>query len=156
MLNAKTRLCRKQSGIEHIFRVYCRHFPKFIFPPLLAAILNFCVFFNFCVKHRNMFILETEQDKAISTKFLTHRVSDFWRPSRISALNQKPVYLGNGARSCYFDEMFDPQGICRATGVFSQKVFSSHFWRPSYISVLKAKTRLSRKWSEIERFKRNF
>ena len=29
---------------------------------------------NFCVKRKNPLISETERDKAISTKFLTHRV----------------------------------------------------------------------------------
>ena len=39
------------------------------FPPLLAAILNFCV------KRKSVFILETVQDRSILMKFLTHRVS---------------------------------------------------------------------------------
>ena len=43
--------------------------PKIVFPPLLAAILNFCV------NHKNAFISEMERDRAISAKFLTHRVS---------------------------------------------------------------------------------
>ena len=38
---------------------------KNIFPPLLAAILNFCV------KCKNTFISELERDREISTKFLT-------------------------------------------------------------------------------------
>ena len=42
---------------------------KNVFLPLLAAILNFCV------KCKNVFISETERDRAISTKVLTHRVS---------------------------------------------------------------------------------
>ena len=33
------------------------------------------VILNFCVKHKNAFILETVRDRAISTNFLTHRVS---------------------------------------------------------------------------------
>ena len=40
-----------------------------VFPPLLAAILNFYV------ERKNTFISETERDRAISTKLLTHRVS---------------------------------------------------------------------------------
>ena len=39
-----------------------------ILPPLLVAILNFCV------KCKNVFISETERDRAISTKFLTSRL----------------------------------------------------------------------------------
>ena len=42
---------------------------KITFSPFLAAILNFCV------KHKNAFILETVRDRAISMKILTHRVS---------------------------------------------------------------------------------
>ena len=49
--------------------VYWQLFTKIVFPPLLAAILNFCV------KRKNPLISETEQDRAISTKFLIHRVS---------------------------------------------------------------------------------
>ena len=30
---------------------------------------------NFCIKPKNVFILQTDQDRAILTKFLTHRVS---------------------------------------------------------------------------------
>ena len=35
---------------------------KVFSPPLLAAV------FNFCIKHKNPFILEMERDRAISTK----------------------------------------------------------------------------------------
>ena len=54
--------------------VYWQLFAKIVFPPLLAAILNFCV------KRKNVFISETERDRAISKKFLTHRESGvYWR-----------------------------------------------------------------------------
>ena len=39
-----------------------------VFPPLLAAILNFCV------KRKNTCISEVEQYRAIAMTFLTHRV----------------------------------------------------------------------------------
>ena len=42
---------------------------KINFPPLLAAILNFCV------KYKSAFISETVQDRVISTKSWTRRVS---------------------------------------------------------------------------------
>ena len=71
---------------------------KLFFLPLLAAILNFCV------KCKNKIISETEQDRVISMKFLTHRV---------------------------YPEF---------TSDFSQKNFSRHFWRPSSISALNTKT----------------
>ena len=92
-LNAKTRLSRKRSDKifdpQGICTVYCRLFSKIIFPPLLAAILNFCV------KCKNVFISEMQRDRAISTKFLTHGICrvywhyfakntfsrHFWRPS---------------------------------------------------------------------------
>ena len=44
-------------------------FAKIVFLPLLLTILNFCI------KDKNMFILQADQDREISTKFLTHRVS---------------------------------------------------------------------------------
>ena len=61
---------------------------------------------------KNVIISETEQDRAISTKFLTHRVSaestghfsqkSFSRHFLVAILNlrktEKDVYLGNGAR----------------------------------------------------------
>ena len=75
---------------------------------------------------QNVFISETERDRAISMKFFTHRVSavsikDFSQKSFSSTFAshleflrkmQKRVYLTNGARWSDFDEIFDPQGIC--------------------------------------------
>ena len=40
----------------------------------MAAILNFQIFRKIA-KHRNAYISKTVLDRAISTKFLTHRVS---------------------------------------------------------------------------------
>ena len=40
----------------------------------MAAILNFRIFRKFA-KHKNAYISKTVLDRAISTKFLTHRVS---------------------------------------------------------------------------------
>ena len=40
----------------------------------MAAILNFRIFRNIA-KHKNAYISKTVLDRAISTKFLTHRVS---------------------------------------------------------------------------------
>ena len=40
----------------------------------MAAILNFRIFHKIA-KHKNAYILKTMLDRAISTKFLTHRVS---------------------------------------------------------------------------------
>ena len=63
-----------ESDFDKIFdaqgtrRVYWQVFAKIVFPPLLAAILSFCV------EHKIVFILETERAYVISIKFLTHRV----------------------------------------------------------------------------------
>ena len=75
-----------------------------------------------------MFILETERDRAIFTKFLTRRVSaestgivsqkksfpaTFGGHLEFLRKMQKRVYIGNGARQSNFDKIFHPQGICR-------------------------------------------
>ena len=88
-------------------RVYWQLFSKNVFPPLLAAILNFYV------KHKNMFISEKERDRAILTKFLTHRVyaestGNFYQKNfflatfggRLEFLRktQKRIYLGSRMR----------------------------------------------------------
>ena len=50
------------------------NFPKKNFSQKMAAILNFRIFRKIA-KHKNASILKTVLDRAISTKFLTHRVS---------------------------------------------------------------------------------
>ena len=81
------------------------HFPATF---SLAAILNFCG------RHKSTFISEMVRDRAILTKFLTHRVSaestgDFSQKknlfpatfgSHLEFLRKvlKRIYLGNGAR----------------------------------------------------------
>ena len=96
----------------------------------MAAILNFRIFRKIA-KHKNAYISKTVLDRAISTKFLTHRVSlqsshanfqkNFVLPKMAAILNfrifrkncktQKWLYLENRARQSDFDEIFDPQGI---------------------------------------------
>ena len=44
-------------------------FLNIVFSPLLVAI------FNFCIKRKKLFISEMERDRAISTYFLTRRLS---------------------------------------------------------------------------------
>ena len=83
----------------------------------MAAILNFRIFRKIA-KHKNAYISKTVQDRAISTKFLTHRVSlqsthanfqkNFVSPTMAAILNfrnfrqncktQKCLYLENRAR----------------------------------------------------------
>ena len=50
------------------------NFPQKIFSPKMAAILNFRIFRKIA-KHKNAYISKTVLDRAISMKFLTHRVS---------------------------------------------------------------------------------
>ena len=50
------------------------NFQKKIFSQKMAAILNFRIFRKIA-KHKNAYISKTMLDRAISTKFLTHRVS---------------------------------------------------------------------------------
>ena len=98
-VKCKTCLSQKQRKIEAIFdTIFDRRVSaestgnfsqKIVFPPLLAAVLNFCV------KRKSPLISEIERDRANSTKFLTHRVAaestanfsqksfscHFWQPS---------------------------------------------------------------------------
>ena len=110
-------------------------FSQIVFLSLLAAILNFCV------KPQNTFILETVPDRAISTKFLSHRGSagftgDF--SQKLFSANfgghleflrkmQKSSYLGIGVRYSDFDEIFDPQGICSVLATFLKNHFLAIF-----------------------------
>ena len=48
---------------------------KIFISPKLAAILNFRIFRKNCKTQKNAYISKTVLDRAISTKFLTHRVS---------------------------------------------------------------------------------
>ena len=50
------------------------NFEKTFVSQKMAAILNFRIFFKIA-KHKNAYISKTLLDRAISTKFLTHRVS---------------------------------------------------------------------------------
>ena len=81
---------------------------------------------NFCVKCKNVFISETERDKAILTKILTRRLSAEYIGNFLQKLfsrhhigghleflrlTQKRLYLGNGVRYSDFDENFDTQAM---------------------------------------------
>ena len=50
-------------------------FQKNFISPKMAAILNFRIFRKNCKTYKNAYITKTVLDRAISTKFLTHRVS---------------------------------------------------------------------------------
>ena len=51
------------------------NFPKKFVSPKMAAILNFRIFCKNCKTQKCLYILKTVLDRAISTKFFTHRVS---------------------------------------------------------------------------------
>ena len=121
--------------ISRVSRVYGRLFTKIAFPPLLAAILNFCV------KRKSSLISETLQDRAISTKFWNCRVSaestgvffakncfpaTFGSHLEFLRKAQKHIYLGNGARN------FEPTGYLQSVLVtFCKNHFPAVFWWPS-------------------------
>ena len=67
-LTVRDRGISSKFSTPRVSRMYCRLFTKITFPPLLVAILNFCV------KRKSTFILETVQKRVISMKFLTRRV----------------------------------------------------------------------------------
>ena len=96
----------------------------------MAAILNFRIFRKIA-KHKNAYISKTVLDRAISTKFLTHRVSlqsshanfqkNFILPKMAAILNFRifAQTLQNTKMLIFrkpsdFDEIFYLQGICRA------------------------------------------
>ena len=96
----------------------------------MAAILNFRIFAKLA-KHKNAYISKTVLDRAISTKFLAHRVSQqsthfnfqktFVSPKMMAILNfrifrknrktQKCLYLENRVRYSDFDKILGSQGI---------------------------------------------
>ena len=108
----------------------------------MAAILNFRISRKIA-KHRNAYISKTVLDRAISTKFLTHRVSlqsshanfqkKFYLAKMAAILNfrifaqklqntkmlifRKPCYISSD-----FDENFDLQGI--SAEQLSQRAFT--------------------------------
>ena len=68
------------------------YFQKNFVSPKMAAILNFRIFAKIA-KHKNAYISKTVLDRAISTKFLTHRVS---LPSSHANLKKKICLAKNG------------------------------------------------------------
>ena len=117
--------------------VYWRVFTEILLPPLLAAILNFFI------KCKNVFILEMERARAILTKSLIHCASAVYLslfakilfPPLLAAILNfciKCVYLGNEA-SHFSTKFLTLRVPAYSIGVFLQKSFSHHFWRPSCI-----------------------
>ena len=99
-------------------RVYWRVFAKIVYSPLLAAILNFFI------KCKNVFILEMERARVILTKSLIHSASAVYLslftkilfPPLLAAILNfciKWVYFRHRTSYSDFDEIFDPQGMCR-------------------------------------------
>ena len=100
-------------------------FKKKIFSQKMAAILNFRIFSKIA-KHKNAYISKTVLDRAISMKFLTHRVS----LESNHANFQKKFILPKMAAILNFR-------------IFAQKLQNT-------------KMLISRKPCNIERFRRNF
>ena len=111
-------------------------FEKSFLSPKMAAILNFRIFHKNC-KHKNAYISKTVLDRAISMKFLTHRVSlrssypifkkKFILPKMAAILNFRifAQKLQNTKmlifrKPCY--EIFDLQGI--SAEQLSQRAFT--------------------------------
>ena len=65
-----TKFLTRRVSLESSYR----NFEKNFISPKMAAILNFRIFRKIA-KHKNAYISKTLQDRAISTKFLTRRVS---------------------------------------------------------------------------------
>ena len=105
---------------QDICRVYWWLFRKTCFPVILAAILNFSI------KHKSAFISEMVWDRAISTKFCTHRVSaectgnilqkSLSRHFLVAVLNlcvkRKTHLSGKQFEIVWFQQMSDLQVIC--------------------------------------------
>ena len=119
-----------------ICRVYWRVFTEILLPLLLAAILNFFI------KCKNVFILEMERARAILTKSLIHSASAVYlslfakivySPLLAAILNfcAKCVYLGNEQARNFLTKFLTLRVPAYSIGVFAQKSFSHHFWRPS-------------------------
>ena len=75
---SKTVPDRANSAIFLIHRVFLKtslsKFQRIFYLPKMVAILNIRIFFR-NAKHKNVCISKTMLDRAISTKFLTHRVT---------------------------------------------------------------------------------
>ena len=117
--------------------VYWRVYTKILLPPLLAAILNFFI------KYKNVFILEMERARAISTNFLIHSASAVYlslfakilSPPLLAAILNfcvKCVYLGNKASQKFFDKIFDPQGTC----IFYWRLRTKIVFPPLLVAIL--------------------
>ena len=146
-LTVRDRAISSKFSTHRVFKecTLC-NFQKIFPSPKMAAILNFQIFCPKMAKHKFASISLTVRDRAISSKFSTHRVfkecnlCNFQKifPSqkmaailnfRILAKNGKTqicFYLLNRARLSDFVEIFNPQGIY---GMYSLQ-FSKNFPLP--------------------------
>ena len=117
--------------------VYWRVYTEILLPPLLPAILNFFI------KCKNVFILEMERARAISTKFLIHSAfavylslfaKILFPPLLAAILNfcVKCVYLGNEASQKCLHKIFDPQGSC----IFYWRLGTKNVFPPLLAAIL--------------------
>ena len=110
-------------------------------------------------ENRKVSISQTVRDRAISSKFLTHRVvqeSPVQR-GKISIFAtfgghlgflrnmKKCQYLKNRKRSSDFERIFDPQGGTRVSCAKGENFNFRHFQRPSWIFAEYEKVSISRK-----------
>ena len=130
---SKTLLDRAISTkfLTHRISLQSSHanFQKKNFSQKMAAILNFRIFCKIA-KHKNAYISKTVLDRAISTKFLTHRVSLQSSHANFQIFNFQNFVLPKMAAILNFR-------------IFTQKLQNT-------------KMLISRKPCYIERFQRNF
>ena len=121
-----------------VSRVYGRLFTKITSPPLLAAILNFCV------KRKNTYL-----GNGARRKYLACRVYEvYWRlfakiafPPLLAAIlnfcvKRKSAFISETVRDrAISTKVWTRRVSAECTGDFSQKSLSRHFWRPSWISA---------------------
>ena len=143
----KTHLSRKQSAI----------FAKIIFPPFLAAILNFCIKCKTCLSQK---LSEIERFRQIFDPQGIRKV--YWplfakiifMPLLAAILNFcvkcKNMFILITEQDSDFYDIFDPQGICRVYWRLFAKIVFSPLLAAILNFCIKCKTCLSRKQSEIE------
>ena len=110
-------------------------FRKIHFPATFCGLLEFLCYLNCCVKRKNVFTSEMEQDRPISMKFWTHRVSAgllaTFRKNCFPATFGGHLEIRRKTKTCLsrkqseierFQQSFDLQGICRVYWCFFARI----------------------------------
>ena len=95
--------------------VYWRVFTEILLPPLLAAILNFCIKCVYLGDEASQKFFDKIFDPQGTCIFYWRLLAKIVFPPLLAAFLHfciKRVYLGNRMSKSDFDEIFDPQGIC--------------------------------------------